>query len=204
MRASPRSYARFTELPPGAIQPEGWLRQYARKSTPTAGSCATRKCAIPSSTQIFWDRVASLEGYWDSSCDFAGYFADGLVRYAQLVPESDLAAELDEWLGRVLASQDPDGYLGPFEPDCPQYPDPRSLHDRHPGRSPAPALRIHGRPRDPARRRTRDACPGEALARRRRSFRRAFLSAARDLCHSRGHAALQAHGQTRVLPHLCA
>ena len=115
MRASPRSYARFTELPPGAIQPEGWLRQYTQIN---ADGWLLRYAQMrdPELYSVFWDRVASLEGYWDSSCDFAGYFADGLVRYAQLVPESDLAAELDEWLGRVLASQDPDGYLGPFEP----------------------------------------------------------------------------------------
>ena len=117
MRASPRSYARFTELPPGAIQPEGWLRQYTRIN---ADGWLLRYAQMrdPELYSIFWDRVASLEGYWDSSCDFAGYFADGLIRYAQLVPESDLATELDEWLGRLLASQDPDGYLGPFEPDA--------------------------------------------------------------------------------------
>ena len=97
MRASPRSYARFTELPPGAIQPEGWLRQYTQIN---ADGWLLRYAQMrdPELYSVFWDRVASLEGYWDLSCDFAGYFADGLVRYAQLVPESDLAAELDEWL----------------------------------------------------------------------------------------------------------
>ena len=117
MRASPRSYARFTELPPGAIQPDGWLRQYARINA-DGWLLRYAKMRDPELYSILWDRVASLEGYWDSSCDFAGYFADGLVRYAQLVPESDLATELDEWLSRLLDSQDPDGYLGPFEPDA--------------------------------------------------------------------------------------
>ncbi len=88
-----------------------------RRLTLTVGYCATHACAILRSISLLWDRVQSLQGYWDSSCDFAGYFADGLVRYSHLLPESQLAAEMDDWLRRVLASQDPDGYLGPFERD---------------------------------------------------------------------------------------
>ena len=113
---SPRSYGRFAAVAPGSVNPEGWLRQFAQTN---ADGWLLRYARMrdPEVYSLLWDRVQSLQGYWDSSCDFAGYFADGLVRYSHLLPESQLAAEMDDWLRRVLASQDPDGYLGPFERD---------------------------------------------------------------------------------------
>ena len=110
-----KSYGRFRSLAPGHIQPEGWLQNFARTN---ADGWLLRYAHMrdPEIYSLLWNRVESLQGYWDSSCDFAGYFADGLVRYSHLVPDSRLAQELDGWLKQVIASQGNDGYLGPFKP----------------------------------------------------------------------------------------
>ncbi len=93
------------------INADGWLLRYARHREPGV-------------YDKLWNRnTASKITFTENNetvilCDYTAYFADGLMRYAALCPDSELAREAEPWLERLLASQDADGYLGAFQPQA--------------------------------------------------------------------------------------
>jgi hypothetical protein len=115
-------FGRFSTLEPGAIQPQGWLKQWAQiNADGWLLSCARSR--QPGVYDKFWNRNPSAAIQFSENnetltlCDYTAYFADGLVHYASLCPDSELACvEVVPWLERLLASQDADGYLGAFAP----------------------------------------------------------------------------------------
>jgi DUF1680 family protein len=93
------------------VNADGWLLHYARN----------RDVGVYAK---FWQRNETAAVVFDEHnqtltlCDYTAYFADGLMRYSQLCPDSELAREAKPWLERLLASQDADGYLGAFAPQA--------------------------------------------------------------------------------------
>jgi uncharacterized protein len=118
-----RSYARLQALPPASIAPAGWLGRYTRLN---AGAwLRTYACnKDPEVYGKFWHRNPSARVTFDENnvtqvlCDYTAYFADGLLRYATLLPEAEISREAEPWIEQLLASQDDDGYLGAFEPSA--------------------------------------------------------------------------------------
>jgi len=53
----------------------------------------------------------------DVHAEWSGYTADAIVRLSRLLPESWLAKRKPAWLENVIASQDPDGYIGCSRPE---------------------------------------------------------------------------------------
>jgi uncharacterized protein len=117
------SYARLHPLPPGSIRPAGWLRQYAEMNA-NAWLLRYARARDPEVYGKFWHRNPSAKVTFDENnvtqvlCDYTAYFADGLLHYAALLPDSPLAAEAEPWMDQLLASQDADGYLGAFQPQA--------------------------------------------------------------------------------------
>ena len=115
-----KTYGCFAPLPAGSIKPGGWLRAYAHINASSWLLHYARSQDVGVYGK-FWQRNQTAAVVFDefnqtlTLCDYTAYFADGLVHYAQLFPDSDLAVEARSWLERLLASQDV-GYLGAFEP----------------------------------------------------------------------------------------
>lgn len=106
----------MTPLRPGDIAPEGrwkrsleviadgWLRRYV-------------ECRHGLYYSPFWTRFSFNKHINDVHGEWAGYTADAIVRLANLLPDSWIASRKQEWLENVLASQDPDGYIGINRPE---------------------------------------------------------------------------------------
>lgn len=98
-------------LRPGSIQPagrwqrtldviaDGWLRRVVESQ---------HERFWP----VFWLRNTFDGEYADVHGEWAGYVGDAIVRLGRLAPDSVIARHRSTWLEHVLASQDPDGYLG--------------------------------------------------------------------------------------------
>ncbi|HET6485945.1 MAG TPA: beta-L-arabinofuranosidase domain-containing protein, partial [Spirochaetia bacterium] len=114
-------YARLRPLPPGRVVPGGWLRHYLQV-TADAWPLLYARNRDPEVYGKFWTRNKTSKVTFDENnvtqvlCDYTAYFAEGLLHYAQLLPESALAREADDWVSRLLSSQDADGYVGAFDP----------------------------------------------------------------------------------------
>ena len=109
----------YAPLNVNQIHPEGWLNKWQQ----VVGNSWTLTYAqnqVPGVYDKFWNRNETSEFIFDENdqtltlCDFTSYFADGLVRYARMNPGSQLEKEWLEWLDKLLASQDEDGYIGAF------------------------------------------------------------------------------------------
>ncbi len=118
-----KSYSRLDRLPSGSITPSGWLFEYAQINADSwildyakhrdPGVYAEYTQRTKVSHPIFNEHDETI-GF----CGYIAYFGSALVRYAQLLPQSEIAQQVDPWVQRVLASQDSDGYLGSFEPEA--------------------------------------------------------------------------------------
>ncbi len=118
-----KTFGFFSELPGGCIHPQGWLRSwaqvnaqgwlldYARQKHP--GVWGKLWMRNPTSAWVFDENNQTL-----TLCDYTAYFADGALRYAGFFPEGELAGEMQAWVEQLLLSQDPDGYIGAFEPQA--------------------------------------------------------------------------------------
>ena len=122
-RTPVKTYSQLARLSPGSIAPAGWLREYAqvnadswildyvRHRDPGVYSEYSRRSKIPH--PIFSENDETID-----FCGYIAYFGSALIHYAQLLPESNVAGEANPFVQSVLASQDPDGYLGGFAPQA--------------------------------------------------------------------------------------
>jgi DUF1680 family protein len=120
-RATP--FASSAALAPGEVTPEGWLGRYAQLNA-DAWLLHYARNRDPEVYGKFWHRNQTSTVTFDEHnqtqilCDYTAYFADGMIHYAGLFPDSALAQEVDPWVEQVLRSQDADGYLGAFAPQA--------------------------------------------------------------------------------------
>jgi DUF1680 family protein len=123
MHTSPTTFGAFARLAPGQVMPGGWMRDWARINA-DGWLLRYARNREPGVYDKLWNRnpVAKVTFTENNEtvilCDYTAYFADGLMRYATLCPDSELAREAGPWLEQAAASQDADGYLGAFAPQA--------------------------------------------------------------------------------------
>ncbi|MHB1354956.1 MAG: beta-L-arabinofuranosidase domain-containing protein [Anaerolineae bacterium] len=96
----------WLELPLGAIQPLGWLRDQLR----------IQADGLSGHLDEVWASVGSDSGWLGGdgeSWERAPYYCDGLVPLAYLLNDPVLIAKAQRWLDWSLNSQDANGFFGP-------------------------------------------------------------------------------------------
>jgi hypothetical protein len=121
---TPTSYAALHALPPGAVQPEGWLRVYMERQAAQLGS-KLPQVSWPF-TGAYWAGEESAESWWP--WEQKGYWLDGATRLALVLQDEQLMAQVRTSIDFTLAHADVDGYLGPRffkdpkDPNCGRWP----------------------------------------------------------------------------------
>jgi hypothetical protein len=97
----------YLELPLGAIQPEGWLKEMLlRQKSGTTGHLDEWY------PQVMGPRNGWLGGDGDQ-WERGPYWIDGLLPLAYILNDPELIAKTKPWIEWALNSQQPDGYFGP-------------------------------------------------------------------------------------------
>jgi hypothetical protein len=97
----------FVELPIGAIQAEGWLKE--RLIRQKNGLTGNLDELYP---LVMGDSNGWLGGDGDQ-WERGPYWIDGLLPLAYILDDSDLKAKVQKWIEWTLSSQREDGYFGP-------------------------------------------------------------------------------------------
>ena len=113
----------FSQLPLGAVKPKGWL-----KGTLQAWGEGITGHLHEYRSDTFWNtwddrrfRKENRESFHSSAWwpfEQQGYWGDGIVQTAYILDDQRLKGVADEFINRVLAGQNPDGYMG-ITPDEP-------------------------------------------------------------------------------------
>lgn len=106
---SPHSYAALHVLPPGAVQPAGWLREYMEKQASQLGS----KLPVVSwpFTEAYWAGEEKGESWWP--WEQKAYWIDGAIRLAVVLQDEKLMAQVQTSIDYTLGHASASGYLGP-------------------------------------------------------------------------------------------
>jgi hypothetical protein len=96
-------------LPPGAINPQGWLRIYLEKQASQLGS-KLPQVSWPF-TEAYWAEEQEGESWWP--WEQKAYWIDGATRLALVLKDEQLLAQVFKPIGYTLAHVDENGYLGP-------------------------------------------------------------------------------------------
>ena len=99
----------FKELPLGSIRPEGWLREQLQRQAD--GLTGHLDEVYP---QVMGPTNAWLGGDGDA-WERGPYWIDGLLPLAYILDDEALKEKAQVWVEAILASQQPDGYMGPAE-----------------------------------------------------------------------------------------
>ena len=107
--SSSRSYAALHVLPPGAVQPAGWLREYMEKQASQLGS----KLPLVSwpFTEAYWAGEENGESWWP--WEQKAYWIDGATRLAVVLQDEKLMAQVRTSIDYTLGHASASGYLGP-------------------------------------------------------------------------------------------
>jgi hypothetical protein len=106
---SSHSYAALHDLPPGAVQPQGWLREYMEKQAAQLGS-KLPQVSWPF-TGAYWAGEEEGESWWP--WEQKAYWIDGATRLALVLQDEQLMAQVRTSIDYTLAHAAPGGYLGP-------------------------------------------------------------------------------------------
>ena len=99
----------YKELPLGGIRPEGWLREQLQRQA--YGLTGHLDEIYP---QVMGPSNAWLGGDGDA-WERGPYWIDGLLPLAYILDDDALKEKAQLWVEAILASQQPDGYMGPAE-----------------------------------------------------------------------------------------
>ena len=114
----------YSELPLGAIQPRGWLKnQLERLAYGLTGRLDELYPAVVG------DRNGWLGGDGDG-WERGPYWIDGLLPLAHLLDDKQLLTKAERWVEWTLTHQREDGYLGPIPFDQPPAPEPGLQRDK--------------------------------------------------------------------------
>lgn len=103
----PLEPSRFANLPIGAVKAEGWLFEQLRRQA--SGLTGTLDEVYP---QAVGPDNAWLGGDGDA-WERGPYWIDGLLPLAYILDDKALIDKARTWVEAILASQQPDGYMGP-------------------------------------------------------------------------------------------
>jgi hypothetical protein len=102
LRANP-----YQELPLGAIQPRGWLKEMLLRQKNGATGKLDELYPLVMNKRNGW--LGGDGDQWERG----PYWIDGLLPLAYLLNDSELIAKVRPWVEWTLGSQQPDGYFGP-------------------------------------------------------------------------------------------
>ncbi|TWT42648.1 Non-reducing end beta-L-arabinofuranosidase [Botrimarina colliarenosi] len=114
----------YTELPLGAIKPQGWLHDQLERLA--AGMTGRLDELYP---EVVGPRNGWLGGDGDG-WERGPYWIDGLLPLAHLLDDRQLLAKAERWVEWTLENQAPDGYLGPVPFDSPPAAEPGLQRDK--------------------------------------------------------------------------
>ena len=114
----------FTELPLGAIRPQGWLRNQLERLA--EGMSGHLDELYP---QVVGERNGWLGGDGDG-WERGPYWIDGLLPLAHILDDAKLIAKAERWVEWTLTHQAEDGYLGPVPFEQPPDPEPGLQRDK--------------------------------------------------------------------------
>lgn len=102
-------FAKLHPLPPGAVRPEGWLRDYLKKQAAQLGS------KLPEVSWPFkdnyWAGEEKAKSWWP--WEQKAYWLDGATRLALVLGDEKLMRQVYASLDYTLSHADENGYLGP-------------------------------------------------------------------------------------------
>ncbi|MBS1532701.1 MAG: glycoside hydrolase family 127 protein [Bacteroidetes bacterium] len=97
----------YIELPLGAIQPEGWLKEMLMRQKNGATGHLDKLYPLVMGSRNGW--LGGDGDQWERG----PYWLDGLVPLAYILNDKELIAKAKPWIEWTLSSQQPDGYFGP-------------------------------------------------------------------------------------------
>lgn len=102
-------YAELRSLPPGAIKPEGWVRQHMEGQAKLAS--ALPDISYPFFSGVFWEGEENSPAWftWEQKA----YWVDGAVRLALALGDEALLAKARPSLDYTLNHASSNGFLGP-------------------------------------------------------------------------------------------
>lgn len=108
------AHAALRPLPPGAVEPKGWLRSWLQKQAAQLGS-QLPDVSWPF-TGAYWHGEESVDGattdtWWP--WEQKAYWLDGATRLAIVLKDEQLMATVRQSLDYTLSHARDDGYLGP-------------------------------------------------------------------------------------------
>lgn len=98
----------FTELPPGAVRPLGWLREQLE----------LQACGLSGQLENLWPAVGPTSGWLGGGGERGEqgpYYLDGLLPLAYILNDATLIGRAHKWTEAILSSQRPDGNFGPAD-----------------------------------------------------------------------------------------
>lgn len=97
----------YLELPIGAIQPEGWLKEQLNRQV----------TGLTGNLDVIYEKVMGPRNGWlggdGDMWERGPYWIDGLLPLAYILDNDTLKAKVQPWIEWALASQKPNGYFGP-------------------------------------------------------------------------------------------
>lgn len=115
---APLKQRAFFELPPGTIEPRGWLKtQLERQRDGLTGDLDKHYASVVG------PRNGWLGGDGDG-WERGPYWIDGLVPLGYILKDDTLIAKAKPWIEWTLANQDSSGYLGPKRFEAPPRQEP--------------------------------------------------------------------------------
>lgn len=97
----------YTELPLGAIQPQGWLKEMLIRQKNGATGNLDKLYPLVMGSRNGW--LGGDGDQWERG----PYWLDGLVPLAYILGDTALIAKARPWIEWAIASLQPDGYFGP-------------------------------------------------------------------------------------------
>ena len=106
---APLEETRYAQLPLGSISPDGWLKEQLQRQA--NGLTGHLDEVYP---EVMGPDNAWLGGDGDA-WERGPYWIDGLLPLAYILKDKVLIAKAQKWVEAILASQQPDGYIGPAQ-----------------------------------------------------------------------------------------
>jgi DUF1680 family protein len=97
----------YIELPPGAIKPQGWLKEMLIRQKKGASGRLNELYPLVMGKRNGW--LGGDGDQWERG----PYWIDGLLPLAYILDDKELIAKTKPWVEWALNSQKPDGYFGP-------------------------------------------------------------------------------------------
>lgn len=104
-----RAHAALTELAPGAVEPQGWLRSQLARQAEELGSHLP-EVSWPFSAE-YWNGLEQAPSWWP--WEQRAYWIDGATRLAIVMRDAALLQKTQVPILHTLAHARPNGYLGP-------------------------------------------------------------------------------------------